>query len=318
MKKWFKECPYCKNEIKKEAIKCMYCKEMLPKEKIEIKYPKTKDCPYCKNEIKYEAIKCQYCGEMLDNNRRRKIIDYLKLIWSQIKEKFPKKIKKIEVKSVIEEKNVERKGKLIEENKDIKVEEVEENVKREYFWENIKFKSRTWIYIYFMFLAAVIAWYLYISESMGWCIVFLVIIFLELWLYLMRRRNYIIVEKDCFEISEYIWNPIISEIVKIKYEDIKSIRFKNSNWQYRIRYFLAWWWYSTYEKKHAYNESFEVAVWMICVFIFIVHTIPIMIFRLNCSNVEIETNDWKITLPKIAWKKQLMNILEEVKIPYTY
>jgi hypothetical protein len=63
-----KECPFCKNEIKYEAVKCMYCKEMLPEEKPEVKHLETKECPFCKNEIKYEAIKCQYCGEMLDVN----------------------------------------------------------------------------------------------------------------------------------------------------------------------------------------------------------------------------------------------------------
>ena len=29
MKKWFKECPFCKNEIKNEAVKCQFCKEFI-------------------------------------------------------------------------------------------------------------------------------------------------------------------------------------------------------------------------------------------------------------------------------------------------
>ena len=32
MKKWFIECPYCKNEIKEGAIKCQYCWEFLDKD----------------------------------------------------------------------------------------------------------------------------------------------------------------------------------------------------------------------------------------------------------------------------------------------
>lgn len=32
MKKWYIECPYCKNEIKEWAVKCQYCHEYLDKE----------------------------------------------------------------------------------------------------------------------------------------------------------------------------------------------------------------------------------------------------------------------------------------------
>ncbi len=35
MKKWFKECPFCKNEIKEKAIKCQYCWEFLNKDEKE-------------------------------------------------------------------------------------------------------------------------------------------------------------------------------------------------------------------------------------------------------------------------------------------
>ena len=73
MKKGYKECPFCKNEIKKEAIKCMYCKEMLSEVTPIEKHPDTKICPFCKNEIKFDAIKCQYCHEMLDSNINKKV-----------------------------------------------------------------------------------------------------------------------------------------------------------------------------------------------------------------------------------------------------
>jgi len=38
---------------------------MLPEEIIEEQHPETKECPFCKNEIKFEAVKCQYCKEYL-------------------------------------------------------------------------------------------------------------------------------------------------------------------------------------------------------------------------------------------------------------
>jgi len=55
MKKWYKECPFCANEIKEKAIKCQYCWEFLPKEektisKKEVKKEK-KEGPFCDEEL---------------------------------------------------------------------------------------------------------------------------------------------------------------------------------------------------------------------------------------------------------------------------
>lgn len=50
MKKWYKLCPYCANEIKNAAVKCQYCGESL---KIEEKKEN--------KNLKSDSIKCRYC-----------------------------------------------------------------------------------------------------------------------------------------------------------------------------------------------------------------------------------------------------------------
>ena len=35
MKKWYKKCPFCANEIKSDAIKCQFCEEILVQERKE-------------------------------------------------------------------------------------------------------------------------------------------------------------------------------------------------------------------------------------------------------------------------------------------
>lgn len=56
-----RECPFCKEEIKADAIKCKHCRSTVK--------PKTPShggvCPYCKEEIKPDAIKCKHCGSMV-------------------------------------------------------------------------------------------------------------------------------------------------------------------------------------------------------------------------------------------------------------
>jgi hypothetical protein len=53
-----RECPYCKEEIKAEAIRCKHCRSSIAPEKPA----HGGTCPYCKESIKSEAIKCKHCG----------------------------------------------------------------------------------------------------------------------------------------------------------------------------------------------------------------------------------------------------------------
>ena len=56
-----RQCPYCKEDIKLDAIRCKHCRSSLPPEKP----PHGGICPYCKEVIHPEAIKCKHCGVML-------------------------------------------------------------------------------------------------------------------------------------------------------------------------------------------------------------------------------------------------------------
>ena len=61
MKNSNKNCPFCKEEVKVDAVKCKHCSSALHKEK----EPYSGICPYCKESIKKDAIKCKHCKSNL-------------------------------------------------------------------------------------------------------------------------------------------------------------------------------------------------------------------------------------------------------------
>src|SRR5262249_28450702 len=50
-------CPFCKEDVKVDAIRCKHCQATIPAEK-----PSHGGiCPFCKEQINPEAIRCMYC-----------------------------------------------------------------------------------------------------------------------------------------------------------------------------------------------------------------------------------------------------------------
>lgn len=57
-----RECPYCKEEIRADAVKCPHCRSVLGKQAAS----HGGTCPYCKEDIHPEAVVCKHCGSWLD------------------------------------------------------------------------------------------------------------------------------------------------------------------------------------------------------------------------------------------------------------
>jgi Double zinc ribbon len=56
-----RQCPYCKELIKSEAVKCKHCGSAVSPERPS----HGGSCPYCKEQVHPEAIKCKHCKSSL-------------------------------------------------------------------------------------------------------------------------------------------------------------------------------------------------------------------------------------------------------------
>ena len=52
-----RECPFCKEEVKLDAIRCKHCQAAIP----AATPGHLGVCPFCKENIKPEAIRCMHC-----------------------------------------------------------------------------------------------------------------------------------------------------------------------------------------------------------------------------------------------------------------
>jgi hypothetical protein len=63
-----RECPYCKEEIKADAVLCRYCHSRLEPEGPT----HGGKCPYCKEEIHPEALRCKHCQSDLMHGEHKR------------------------------------------------------------------------------------------------------------------------------------------------------------------------------------------------------------------------------------------------------
>ena len=52
-----RECPYCKEDVKADAIRCKHCHAQIA----PIGPTHQGVCPFCKEDIKVDAIRCKHC-----------------------------------------------------------------------------------------------------------------------------------------------------------------------------------------------------------------------------------------------------------------
>ncbi len=56
-----KQCPFCREEVRADAVLCKHCRSKLGDESPD----HGGQCPYCKESIHEEAVKCKHCGSSL-------------------------------------------------------------------------------------------------------------------------------------------------------------------------------------------------------------------------------------------------------------